>query len=147
MDFKETLIEILDGTYIDQSLYRRLRDSSIESEVQRLIGEIQNLVTSRNNKIYEILEKMNELALYKTILKLKISSAIVTDASENENKYVQARAAFINKNKKRSWISVYLGPLTDFKLDARGKLNKEQIEEMGREKVILKALAKLRDNS
>lgn len=146
MDFKATLIEILNGTYIDQSLYRSLSDPSISWEVERLIREIQNLVCNRNNKIYEILEKMSELDMYKTVLKLKISSAIVTDATENENKYVQARAAIINKSKKRSWISVYLGPLSDFKLDFRGRLYKEQIEEKGRDKIILKALAKLKDD-
>lgn len=146
MDFKETYIEMLERRYIDQSLFRGL-DNSIYFQIERLSNDLNELSNAPDNKIFEILEIMNELMLYKTVLKLKISSAIVTDTSENENKYVQARAAIINKNKKRSWISVHLGPLSEFKLDGKGKLYKEQVEQRGREKVILKALAKFKDNS
>ncbi len=146
MDFKETYTEMLERRYIDQSLFRGL-DYSIYNDVERLSNELKELSHNRENRIWEILEKMNDLMTYKTVLKLKISSAIVTDSSENENKYVQARAAILNKNKKRSWISVHLGPLSEFKLDGKGKLYKGQVEERGREKVILKALAKLKEGN
>jgi len=102
------------------------------------------LVKRNDNKILEIFDKLTELDLYKSVIELKISSAIVSDAKDNDNKYVQARVAILNKEKKRVWISLYLAPLSEFRLKRDGKLDSEEIKARGREKILEKALLRLK---
>lgn len=140
MDYKETLNLILQREYIDPKFFTGLSSYFFPNEINRLYDEINSLVKRNDNRILEIFDKLTELDLYKTVIKLKISSAIVSDAKDNDNKYVQARVAILNKEKKRVWISLYLAPLSEFRLKRDGKLDSDEIKWKGREKILEKAL-------
>ena len=144
MDYKETLNLILQREYIDPKFFNGLSSYFFPNEINRLYDEINSLVKRNDNRILEIFDKLTELDLYKTVIKLKISSAIVSDAKDNDNKYVQARVAILNKEKKRVWISLYLAPLSEFKLKRDGKLDSDEIKARGREKILEKALLRLK---
>ena len=144
MDYKETLKLILRREYIDPKFYNGLSSYFFPNEINRLYDEINRLVKRNDNRILEIFDKLTELDLYKTVIKLKISSAIVSDAKDNDNKYVQARVAILNKEKKRVWISLYLAPLSEFRLNRDGKLDINEVKERGREKILEKALSRLK---
>ena len=144
MDYKETLKLILRREYIDPKFFNGLSSYFFPNEINRLYDEINSLVKRNDNRILEIFDKLTELDLYKTVIKLKISSAIVSDAKDNDNKYVQARVAILNKEKKRVWISLYLAPLSEFRLDQDGKLDINEVKERGREKILEKALSRLK---
>lgn len=144
MDYKETLNLILQREYIDPKFFNGLSSYFFPNEINRLYDEINSLVKRNDNRILEIFDKLTELDLYKTVIKLKISSAIVSDAKDNDNKYVQARVAILNKEKKRVWISLYLAPLSEFRLDQDGKLDINEVKERGREKILEKALSRLK---
>ena len=144
MDYKETLNLILQREYIDPKFFNGLSSYFFPNEINRLYDEINSLVKRNDNRILEIFDKLTELDLYKTVIKLKISSAIVSDAKDNDNKYVQARVAILNKEKKRVWISLYLAPLSEFRLKRDGKLDSDEIKWRGREKILEKALSRLK---
>ena len=144
MDYKETLKLILRREYIDPKFYNGLSSYFFPNEIHRLYDEINSLVKRNDNRTMEIFDKMTELDLYKTVIELKISSAIVSDAKDNDNKYVQARVAILNKEKKRVWISLYLAPLSEFRLKRDGKLDSDEIKWRGREKILEKALSRLK---
>jgi len=144
MDYKETLNLILQREYIDPKFFNGLSSYFFPNEINRLYDEINSLVKRNDNRILEIFDKLTELDLYKTVITLKISSAIVSDAKDNDNKYVQARVAILNKEKKRVWISLYLAPLSEFRLDQDGKLDINEVKERGREKILEKALSRLK---
>ena len=144
MDYKEILDLILRREYIDPKFFNGLSSYFFPNEINRLYDEINSLVKRNDNKILEIFDKLTELDLYKSVIELKISSAIVSDAKDNDNKYVQARVAILNKEKKRVWISLYLAPLSEFRLKRDGKLDSEEIKARGREKILEKALLKLK---
>ena len=144
MDYKETLNLILRKEYIDQKFFIGLSNNLFPAEIDRLYDDINYLFNHKNNRTSEIFDKMTELDLYKTVIELKISSAIVSDAKDNDNKYVQARVAILNKEKKRVWISLYLAPLSEFRLDQDGKLDINEVKERGREKILEKALSRLK---
>ena len=144
MDYKETLNLILRREYIDPKFFNGLSSYFFPNEINRLYDEINSLVKRNDNRILGIFDKLTELDLYKSVIELKISSAIVSDAKDNDNKYVQARVAILNKEKKRVWISLYLAPLSEFRLKRDGKLDSEEIKARGREKILEKALLKLK---
>ena len=52
--------------------------------------------------------------------------------------------AILNKEKKRVWISLYLAPLSEFRLKRDGKLDSDEIKWRGREKILEKALSRLK---
>jgi len=144
MDYKETLNLILRREYIHPRFFTGLSSNLFRAEIDRLYDEINYLFKHNNNKTLEIFDKLTELDLYKSVIELKISSAIVSDAKDNDNKYVQARVAILNKEKKRVWISLYLAPLSEFRLKRDGKLDSEEIKARGREKILEKALLRLK---
>jgi hypothetical protein len=144
MDYKEILDLILRREYIDPKFFNGLSSYFFPNEINRLYDEINSLVKRNDNKILEIFDKLTELDLYKSVIELKISSAIVSDAKDNDNKYVQARVAILNKEKKRVWISLYLAPLSEFRLKRDGKLDSDEIKWRGREKILEKALSRLK---
>jgi hypothetical protein len=144
MDYKEILDLILRREYIDPKFFNGLSSYFFPNEINRLYDEINSLVKRNDNRILEIFDKLTELDLYKSVIELKISSAIVSDAKDNDNKYVQARVAILNKEKKRVWISLYLAPLSEFRLKRDGKLDSEEIKARGREKILEKALSRLK---
>ena len=118
MDYKETLNLILRREYIHPRFFTGLSSDFFPAEIDRLYDDINSLFKHSNNRTLEIFDKLTELDLYKTVIQLKISSAIVSDAKDNDNKYVQARVAILNKEKKRVWISLYLAPLITVALEA-----------------------------
>jgi hypothetical protein len=144
MDYKEILDLILRREYIDPKFFNGLSSNFFPNEIHRIYDEINSLVKRNDNRTMEIFDKMTELDLYKTVIELKISSAIVSDAKDNDNKYVQARVAILNKEKKRVWISLYLAPLSEFRLKRDGKLDSDEIKWRGREKILEKALLRLK---
>ena len=115
-----------------------------QNEINRLYDEINSLVKRNDNRILEIFDKLTELDLYKSVIELKISSAIVSDATDKDNKYVQARVAIMNKEKKRVWISLYLAPLSEFRRMRNGKLDPDEIKERAREIIMEKDLLRLK---
>jgi hypothetical protein len=144
MDYKETLNLIIRREYIDQKFFIGLSGDLFRAEIDRLYDEIIRLVKQNDNRIFEIFDKLTELDLYKLVIEQKISSAIVSDAKDNDNKYVQARVAILNKEKKRVWISLYLAPLSEFRLKRDGKLDIDEVKARGREKILVKALIRLK---
>ena len=144
MDYKETLNLILRREYIDQKFFIGLSGDLFRAKIDRLYDEIIRLVKQKDNRIFEIFDKLTELDLYKSVIVQKISSAIVSDAKDNDNKYVQARVAILNKEKKRVWISLYLAPLSEFRLKRDGKLDIDEVKARGREKILVKALFRLK---
>ena len=144
MDYKEILNLILRKEYIHPRFFIGLSSNLFPAEIDRLYDDITYLFNHKNNRTSEIFDKMTELDLYKTVIELKISSAIVSDAKDNDNKYVQARVAILNKEKKRVWISLYLAPLSEFRLKRDGKLDSDEIKWRGRQKILEKALSKLK---
>jgi len=144
MDYKETLNLILRREYIHPRFFTGLSSNLFRAEIDRLYDEINYLFKHNNNKTLEIFDKLTELDLYKSVIELKISSAIVSDAKDNDNKYVQARVAILNKEKKRVWISLYLAPLSEFRRIRNGKLDPDEIKEIAREKIMEKALLRLK---
>lgn len=144
MDYKETLNLILRREYIHPRFFTGLSSNLFRAEIDRLYDDINYLFKHNNNRTLEIFDKLTELDLYKSVIELKISSAIVSDAKDNDNKYVQARVAILNKEKKRVWISLYLAPLSEFRLKRDGKLDSDEIKARGREKILEKALLRLK---
>ena len=144
MDYKETLNLILRREYIHPRFFIGLSSNLFRAEIDRLYDDINYLFKHNNNRTLEIFDKLTELDLYKSVIELKISSAIVSDAKDNDNKYVQARVAILNKEKKRVWISLYLAPLSEFRLKRDGKLDSDEIKARGREKILEKALIRLK---
>ena len=144
MDYKETLNLILRREYIHPRFFIGLSSNLFLAEIDRLYDHINYLFKHNNNRTLEIFDKLTELDLYKSVIELKISSAIVSDAKDNDNKYVQARVAILNKEKKRVWISLYLAPLSEFRLKRDGKLDSDEIKARGREKILEKALIRLK---
>lgn len=144
MDYKETLNLILRREYIHPRFFTGLSSDFFPAEIDRLYDDINSLFKHSNNRTLEIFDKLTELDLYKTVIQLKISSAIVSDAKDNDNKYVQARVAILNKEKKRVWISLYLAPLSEFRRMRNGKLDPDEIKERAREIIMEKALLRLK---
>ena len=144
MDYKETLNLILRREYIHPRFFTGLSSNLFRAEIDRLYDDINYLFNHKNNRTLEIFDKLTELDLYKSVIELKISSAIVSDAKDNDNKYVQARVAILNKEKKRVWISLYLAPLSEFRLKRDGKLDSDEIKARGRERILEKALLRLK---
>ncbi len=141
--------EMLEGRYIDPSLYTDLKSDQVQRSIQRLTKDLSDASSISRIDIFNVLAIMNELFLFKLALEAKISSSF--HVSDEGTKYLSARAAVTLKAKrdikaKRIWTAFYLGPENDYKTN-NGKIDVKKIRYMGREDVILKLVEKLKTES
>ena len=136
--------KIIERSYIDESRISPLNEPEIRHKIQKLYNSIDDLDRNYGFVIKDLLRSMTELYCYKFALEMTISGTVVPDSKDPDNKYVQARGAVTGFNKKRIWVSQYLGPERDFRLP-NGKLNQQLIKDIGKKEIILKTLAKLLD--
>lgn len=149
MGYINDYTEMLEGRYIDHSLYTDLKSDQVQRNIQRLTKDLSDASFISRIDILKVLEIMNELFLYKLALEAKISSSF--HESEEGAKYLSARAAVTLKAKgeikaKRIWTVFYLGLENDYKT-INGKIDIRKVRYMGREDVILKLVEKLKTES
>ena len=133
---------MLEKEFIDKKLLAELNIPEIQDNVEQLYRDISKLEDNYGDEFKELLILMTKFYSYKLILKMKIRGSVVPDSKDPENKYVQARGAVIGLNKKRIWISHYLGPEGNY-IGNNGKLIPVRIRNQGRIPVILKTIEKL----
>jgi hypothetical protein len=133
---------ILKGEYIDHDLIDGLGDSDLKQSILYLSHKIDKLHEDYGSKFEELFELMTRLYCYKMALKMKVTGSLVPDAKDPDNKYVQARGAVVGLNKKRMWISHYLGPEKKY-TGNNGNLIPIRIIKDGRVPIVRKTIDKL----
>jgi len=133
---------MLEKGFIDKKLLAELNIPEVRESVEQLYKDINKLDDKYGDEIKELLILMTKFYSYKLILKMNIRGTVVPDSKDPENKYVQARGAVIGLNKKRIWVSHYLGPEGNY-VGNNGKLIPVRIRNEGRIPVILKTIEKL----
>ena len=133
---------MLDKGFIDKKLLAELNIPEVRNNVEEMYKDISKLENKCGDDIKELLILMTKLYCYKLTLKMNVTGSIVPDSKDPENRYVQARGAVIGLNKKRMWISHYLGPEGNY-IGKNGKLIPIRIRNEGRTPVILKTIEKL----
>ncbi len=133
---------MLEKGFIDKKLLAELNIPEVRESVEQLYKDINELEDKYGDEIKELLILMTKFYSYKLILKMKIRGSVVPDSKDPENKYVQARGAVVGLNKKRIWVSHYLGPEGNY-IGNNGKLIPVRIKNQGRVPVILKTIEKL----
>ncbi len=85
---------------------------------------------------------MTKLYCYRLAIDMNITASVVPDSKDPENRYVQARGAVQGLNKKRIWISHYLGPEVKY-LGKNNNLIPIRIKRDGRVPLIKKTIERL----
>jgi len=133
---------ILNGEYINHNEIDSVGDADLKQSIIRLSNRIGKLDQECGSKFEELMELMTRLYCYKLAVKMKVTGSIVPDAKDPENKYVQARGAVVGLNKKRMWVSHYLGPEKNY-IGNNGNLIPVRVIKEGRVPIVKKTIEKL----
>lgn len=142
MDYLANYKSILNKEYIDNESINKLGDYDVSQTISSIYLGIEKLDKAYGSQIIELFDLMTRLYCYKQALKMNVTGSIVPDAKDPDNKYVQARGAVNGLNKKRMWVSHYLGPEKKY-IGNNGNLIPIRVLKDGRVPIVLKTIEKL----
>lgn len=128
--------------YISNEQLSNLNAPEIRNEINSLYMDLEKLDNKIGEDIKKALILMTKLYYYRLALDMNITVSVVPDSKDPENKYIQARGAITGLNKKRMWISHYLGPEAKY-LGNNGNIIPVRIKREGRVPIIKKTIEKL----
>lgn len=128
--------------YVNQMNLSNLNASEIRGDIDRLYRDLNELDVRYGSEINNALILMTKLYCYQLAINMKVIGSVVPDSKDPDNKYAQARGAVKGLNKKRIWISHYLGPVANY-LGKHGHLIPIKIKRDGQVPIIKKTIEKL----
>jgi hypothetical protein len=132
---------MLKREYIDKEKLSNLNAPEIRKEINSLYLDLEELDNQSGVDIKKALILMTKLYCYRSAIDMNITASVVPDSKDPENKYIQARGAVQGLNKKRIWISHYLGPEGKY-LGKNNNIIPLRIKKEGRIPIIKKTIEK-----
>lgn len=105
-------IAMLDDKFIDEKSFEGLEQQpgyEVVEQIKMLTKDLNIMSSQEKDILVRGLKIMSELGCYKSALSASINTAIVSDAKEPDNRYVHVRGSVLFENKKRVWVSHYVG--------------------------------------
>ncbi len=133
---------MLKREYIDTEKLSDSNAPEIRKAIDSLYLDLEELDNQSGVDIKKALILMTKLYCYRLALDMNITASVVPDSKDPENRYIQARGAVQGLNKKRIWISHYLGPEAKY-LGKYNNLIPIRIKRDGRVPIIKKTIERL----
>jgi hypothetical protein len=112
--------------------------AGIDKEFSSHLARISFITMAVNSGIV-----MNELAIYRMCLEIKMKTNFLKDPKEPSRKYVQVRGSVRISKNKRIWVGVYIGTASEV-CDSNGIVLPEKFSE-GKEAVIKKIIDRFKE--
>jgi len=103
---------MIEGAFINEKLFdglERVDHDQLKREVNILTSDLQRMSSSEREIFERGLKIMSQIACYQAALSAKVSSAIVSDQKEANNRYVHVRGSVLFQKGKRVWVGHYIG--------------------------------------
>jgi len=143
MNYYNDFMEIKESNYINPKHFECLGSNDIPNKISNIKADFDKMLKKEPDFVVNFLKVMNELAIYKQCLEIKMRTNKLKDPKEPTRKYVQIRGSVRLSKNKRIWVGVYIGTEAEV-CDADGNVFPEKFCE-GRESVIKKIAERFKD--